>query len=292
MRKGSLMFPKLLSILFAFSMACAPDAFCRDFPQPFEVADPLYGSAPSESGWMPRGYTELIYCTHLLRSSPEDSFDVRALSSFTLLDVDSRFALNLYWGGILLVGPLAEGETAATMMQWWMNANQFEYGLAAGAGLGVLDLSFEYSRTSQHPWRGDYSQVTTDALKWGLTLPELRAGLFEFDLRCFAGYVDLFDFWKSSVPKPRTIWIASPAARISLHAMPGISLFVRCQADLLLLRGGGTDADLWAEFGIRTGRGTGRAEFYLDYFGSGDTEELDKGPAPSSLLGLGFRLYR
>lgn len=286
MRKAWLFLP----LWAAISMAYAAVAFGRDFPQPFEVSDPLRDSSPSESSWMPRGYAELAYSSHLLRAGPDDSFDVRALTSFTLVDVASAFALNLYWSGILLVGPLAEDDTAATVAEWWMNANQFEYGLVAGADLDFAHLSFEYSRTSQHPWRSGFSQVTTDALKASLALPGIESGAFVADLRCEVGYVDLFDFWKSSVPKPRTRWIASPALLLSRKRVAGVSPFLKLQLDTLLLRGGGADADFWAELGVRTGRGEARAEFFLDCCASNDTEEMVAGASPALLLGFGFRL--
>ncbi len=266
-------------------------AFGRDFPQAFEVTDPLYKTQVGDSTLLPRTYTEIAYNNHLLMSGKDDSFNVSGLASFTLLDLDSAFALNLYWGTYLLVGPVAADETPATVAEWWMNALQFEYGVVSAWNFAEAHVSLEYARTSQHPWRRAFSQVTTDALRLGVTLGGLRRGRFSSDFRITAGYIDLFDFWQSSVPKPRTEWVASSAVRTVYRLTPGFSLFGKLQLDALVLREGGFDADFWAELGIEAGRGSGRLQFYLDYYHSNDSEELEQGPNPASLFGLGFRLY-
>jgi len=266
-------------------------AFGRDFPQAFEVTDPLYKAQIGDSTLLPRTYTEIAYNNHLFVPGKDDSFNVSGLGSFTLLDLDSVFALNLYWGTYLLVGPVAADETPATVAEWWMNALQFEYGVVSAWNFAGAHLSLEYARTSQHPWRRAYSQVTTDALRLGITLEGLRRGSFSSDFRLIAGYIDLFDFWQSSVSKPRTEWVASPAIRTAYRLTPGFSLFGKLQLDVLVLRKGGHDADVWAEMGIQAGRGAGRLQFYLDYYHSNDSEELEQGPSPAALLGLGFRVY-
>ncbi len=266
-------------------------AFGRDFPQAFEVTDPLYESQSGDSALLPRSYVEIAYNNHLFLPGKDDSFNVSGLGAFTLLDLDSRFALNLYWGTFLLVGPVAAGETPATVAEWWMNGLQFEYGLVSAWNCSGAHLSLEYARTSQHPWRHAYSQVTTDALRLGITLESLKQGNFSADLRLAAGYLDLFDFWRSSVPKPRTEWVASPAVRMKYRLAHGFSLFSKLQLDALVLRSGGFDADYWAELGWEAGCGSSRLQLYLDFYSSNDSEQLEQGPSPATLLGLDFRLY-
>jgi len=266
-------------------------AFGRDFPQAFEVMDPLYGTEAGGNTLLPRTYTEIAYNNHLFVPGKDDSFNMGGLGSFTLLDLDSVFALNLYWGTYLLVGPVAADETPATVAEWWMSALQFEYGIVSAWNCAEAHLSMEYARTSQHPWRRAYSQVTTDALRLGITMGGMKWRAISTDLRLAVGYIDLFDFWQSSVPKPRTAWAASPAVRTEYRLTPGFSLFGKLQLDALVLREGGHDADFWAELGLEAGRGTGRLQFYLDYYHSNDSEELEQASSPAALFGLGFRLY-
>lgn len=285
---GTLRTPGLYFLLL---LATSAYTFGRDFPQAFEVTDPLYGTEAGDGTLLPRTHAEITYNNHLFMSGKDDSFNVSGMASFTLLDLDSVFALNLYWGTYLLVGPIAADETPATVAEWWMNALQFEYGIVSAWNFSGTHLSLEYARTSQHPWRPAFSQVTTDALRVGVTRGGLRSGNFSFDFRITAGYIDLFDFWQSSVPKPRTQWVASPAIRTVYRLIPGLSLFGKLQLDALVLREGGHDADMWAEVGIEAGRGAGRLQFYLDYYHSNDSEGLEQGPSPATLFGLGFRLY-
>ena len=105
-----------------------------------------------------------------------------------------------------------------------------------------------------------------------------------------SGYVDLFDFWESSVPKPRTLWVISPGLWATFPLIEGLSLFSELNLDLLLLRGGGIDANLWVQTGLMIGRGASRFQLFLEYVHSGDTEESVNGPTPVDLLGWGFRL--
>jgi hypothetical protein len=102
--------------------------------------------------------------------------------------------------------------------------------------------------------------------------------------------VDLFDYWQSAVPRPRTAWIASPAAELAWRRVAGPSPYAKAQADLLLLRRGGASADLWAELGVAVGPEEASLRLFIDLFLSEDTEELRGKAAPASLAGFGLRL--
>lgn len=80
--------------------------------------------------------------------------------------------------------------------------------------------------------------------------------------------------------------------------------FVLLMPDLLWLREGGVDMDVAVQAGLRFGgrghRRTQRSdqvstdrraavELFLDYFRSGDTEQLKEGTAPATLVGYGIR---
>lgn len=286
---------RLVRVFFASAFFLAAAAvWARDFPEPFPALDPLYAGT-EESGLRlapGEGYSEAAYVPHSISGSDDDTFEVRGLGSFTLLRYGAGFAVGVRFGSYILVGPIGEGESAPTVAEWWMNAAQYEYGATVAAGAGPAHVILEYSRTSQHPWRARFSEVTTDAVKAGVSVPRLRAGPFRADLRIEAGYVDLFDFWKSAVPKPRAEWVASPAALLSLPLIRGVSVFAKVQSDLIILRSGGSAADLWAESGLSFGSGSGAAQVFLDYYSSADTEELRDGPSRASLVGIGFRLSR
>lgn len=267
-------------------------AWARDFPEPFPALDPLYAPASDDGlSFFPGGSGEFSYVSHALRRSDEDSFDVRGLLAFTLFRAGDSFALGARWGSVVLVGPIGPGEAAPTVAEWWMNAAQYEYGLSAAFGApGPVNILIEYSRTSQHPWREGYSEATADAVKAGVSVPGARFEALRVDLRLVAGYVDLFDFWKSAVPRPRTAWVASPAAELSWRRARGPSPYAKAQADLILLRRGGASADLWAEFGAAVGPEAGGLRLFIDFFLSEDTEELRGKAAPAALAGFGIRL--
>jgi len=279
-------------IFAAVAFLVGAAAWARDFPDSFAALDTLYAPAPDGGlSFFPGGSGEFAYVSHALRRSDEDSFDVRGFLAFTLLRAGDSFALGARWGSVVLVGPIGPGETAPTVAEWWMNAAQYEYGLSAAVGgPGEAHFLAEYSRTSQHPWRDEYSEVTTDAVKAGVSVPGVRIGHLLADFRLVAGYVDLFDFWKSAVPRPRTAWVAAPAAELSWRRARGPSPYAKAQADLLLLRRGGASADLWAELGVAVGPEEGGLRLFIDLFLSEDTEELRGKAAPAALAGFGIRL--
>jgi hypothetical protein len=286
-KKGNGSIIIIISVCIFFSAVCL---WSRDFREPVETLDPLLSIHDESVFFLPHGYGDVTYNDHTIIGSAHDSFDIRTLCSFTLAQVQSFFALNVYYGVYLLVGPLEEGENPATIMEWWMNAVQYEYGLICSFDIYDIHILFEYARTSQHPLRGGYSQVTTDVLKSGISFPPLSFGSFNLHGIFRTGYVDLFDFWESSVDKPRTIWVFTPTIESLYFISDMVSCYIRFDTDIILLRKGGVDLDFWAEGGILMGRDTARLSLFIEYVHTQDTEELNNEVSPVDLLGFGFRL--
>jgi hypothetical protein len=285
-KKGNRLMIIFISVCILFPSV---SLWARDFREPVDTLDPLHSIHDESELLLPHGCGDVTYNDHMIIQSPQDSFDIRALCSFTLCQVHSVFALNIYYGVYLLVGPLEEGENPATIMEWWMNAAQYEYGLIGAFDLYDFHILFEYARTSQHPLRSGYSQVTTDVLKTGVAFPLLSSGMFNIHGIFRTGYVDLFDFWESSVDKPRTVWVFTPTIESHYGVTDFLSFYIRLDTDIILLRKGGTDIDFWAEGGILIGNADTKLLLFIEYFHSQDTEELRNETCPVDLLGLGFR---
>ncbi len=282
----------LLGPLTGLMMLLVADSvLARDYPQALPAVDPLFGVEQGDALLLPRGYAEIAYNYHTFLWSNEDVFDLSALGSFTVLQLGGLFAVGLFYGSYLLVGPLATGDTAATVAPWWMNAVQFEYGLFLAVDIFGFHLLLGYGRTSQHPLRPAYSEVTTDTVLAGVAAPPIRFSQMELALWMRAGLIDLFDFWQSTVSKPRAVGVAAGAGSWQVSIWPWLRLFAGIDLSLIVLRAGGLDLDIWAETGVILGEETTRLKLYLEYFHSGDTEELRGRITPADLLGLGFRLY-
>lgn len=265
----------------------------RDFKEPPAVFDPL--SYQREDAFLLNyGYGDIKINIHSFKGSEYDNSDIRALCAFNLVSLESLFAINLYWSVYLLIGPVAPSETPATIAAFWMNAAQYEYGLTAAFNLAGMHILLEYSRTSQHPVAGRemyYSEVTTDVLKTGVVVPPIKWQEFSVQTYFRTGYVDLLDFWQSSVPKPRALWIFSPSVSAYYSINEFVSVFFQCEPDLLILRQGGTDIDLVTETGFEFGSGSTKLRLYLEYFHTGDTEEVLGIVWPTDFLGWGVHFY-
>ncbi len=279
----------LLSALIVISSQFP--ALSRDFKEPEAAYDPLSWQEGTQilANYV---YGDTKTDFHSFNDGDYDNFDVRAFSAFNIVSIESIFALNGYWCTYLLIGPVASTETPATVAPFWMNAVQFEYGLTAAFDAAFFHLLLEYSRTSQHPIEGRpaLSQATTDALKTGFTVPTLNLDVntaLDFSFR--TGFVDLFDFWQSPVPKPRTLWVFSPNLSVCYRFDDFVSLYAECGPDFLVLRKGGFDAEILLETGVRFGGDRANLRIYIEYFHSGDTEELLGTAAPVDLFGWGFQ---
>ena len=185
-----------------------------------------------------------------------------------------------------------------------MNSIQFEYGVTLGVRTPRdLRIAFEYARTSQHPFRTGYSEVSLDILELALYPEPVRLGSAwrgDIDLAIRLAHIDLYDFWESPLKAPRTrfrievpvggSWdLGAGRGTLVARAWPRI-LFMRqrrawpyANVDPLV------QAEIDAEIGVRLARQSG-IELLLEFFATGDTEQVSGEPAPLTTLGLVARL--
>jgi hypothetical protein len=290
--------PRLL-VLFAL-LALPSLAPCKDFPEPVLAADSL--AAASRPGLSPGMGASFEYGNYVAAHDDVDSFYFRLSASPVLLDVGEAFALGATFESVLMCGPIGPGETAVNAAAFWMNATQFEYGLYASSALPGLGragphLLAEYSRTSQHPMRPAYSEVSADILMLGLALPRLSlgpdrgAGSTELLSYVRAGYRDLFAFWQSALPKPRVSWVLKPAAELQVRLTGALFAVARAYPELFIDRyTGGPDANLFAEAGLAVERGADSSELLFTVYETRDSDLLRAGPHPTFEAGLALRL--
>jgi hypothetical protein len=261
-----------------------------DFPEPLRVIDPLLTSQPDAAPvFMAGGSSELGFNFHLLSSTPDDSWNLHSTAAFTLFCSGDTFAMAAYYGAWTLTAPIAPGAPSGNALRLWLSALEFEYGITAAVGIGPLQVIAEYARTSQHPLVSRFSQVSTDSVKLGLVLPRLQTGDFTQSWYLRGGVVDLFDFWRSILPKPRLMGMVTLGNELEWRFTPDLGLFATGSADWNIKRHGGTDLSGRCELGGRFGTGPARAELYLAISGTPDSEEIQGGVNPSTLAGIGFR---
>jgi len=284
---------KILVTALLFFIFLNSALLARDFYESDCVIDPLKKTIDEKIVFFPSNYGELKYTNHLFLSTPEDVYYFSVLGACTIFNIDNIAALRAYYSSYNLIGPLGDGDTAATIGQWWMNCVEFEYGITGAINFFDYHLILEYARISQHNFRPMYSEVTTDNLKIGVVFPPLVFKNFVFDYYIRGGFVDLFDFWQSTVPKPRVEWIITPNLKTTYKFNNSISAFYKIYCDINFLRDPdskpGVDTSLYMELGIILEKDASQTQFFLEYYQTPDTEELRYESAPAKLLGLGFR---
>ncbi|AEJ60898.1 hypothetical protein Spith_0618 [Spirochaeta thermophila DSM 6578] len=265
----------------------------RDFPQSILTIHPF--PAPYTSTILPHGTLRLWYETYTLEESPTDSFHIGISGAATPLAWHNLLALRIYFDSILVVGPLAPGDEAASVMEWWMNAVQYQYGALLGLRLPPLVLAAEYSRMSFHPlrWRiHDDLHLTDPAtdrlgllattppltpLPWLTITPSLRAA-----------YVDLFDYWQAEgLPEFREdaylragLLLTSPVHRL-------IHPYLETWNDILFFPDG-TGYAFRLETGLLIPSPAGELRLFLVVNSFSDTQEVEEGPFPMTTAGFGF----
>jgi hypothetical protein len=292
-----------LAALLGLALASPRQATAKDFPESIRAADPLAAIGDRDEGdaggfTAPAGLGGAFeYGNYFLAHDDADSFFLRASLNPIFFRAGEDFALGGLYETDLLCGPVGEGQTAANIAAFWMNAVQFEYGLYASARVSRelgLHLLAEYSRSSQHPLRSDnyysYSEVTADILSLGLCIPRLELGPVSAGSSLRLGYRDLFGFWKSSLPLPRVSWFARAALEAKLPLKNGLILVGRAYPDLFVDRyGNKLDADFLVELGIALARGELDDELLLTCYGTRDSELLDDRAHPTFEAGVLFR---
>lgn len=301
---------RLLSFLLLIALFGGP-GFARDWYEPLEVVNPLLLRSYEELVLVPGGFAETIYTNQAFSDGTYDSFQINTRTGHTIVG-SPRFALSATYGAFLMNGPVSEGGTPGSRLQWLMNAVQFEYGFHFAWDIGPLYLLWEYSRTSQHPIRDEFSEVSSDLVKVGVAAPRLDLGPVRLYGFLRLGYSEIFDFWESKLEEPRTMWLAQPSIRIfwpgveALH-IARLGLFLEADAELAIARsarfhdrgelvGNGAIKSGVRIHGIREGSPEltqGSLDLYLDYYGSDNSEIRDDRKTPVQLFGyaIRFRLF-
>ncbi|MCG8481040.1 MAG: hypothetical protein MI724_18245 [Spirochaetales bacterium] len=275
-----------LCMLSAYDFMERPDAVVLS-PQP-------EGLAIAEGG-----YAQSAYRANVFLDSDIDRFQVEGYAHHGIFDI-GRFRTSIFYGTYMLNGPVTEGTSpGADAAQWIMNAIHYEYGfIFAGhtnihIGPSRLVILGEYSRRSYHPLRDGLEEPAADIIRGGLaftdwtssTLPQLTV-----DGMIRLGWSELYDFWGSSIPDPRSLITLNIALEAQYTtAMEGIVAFGIAMPDVILLRDGGIALDVATQAGVRIGRGAAVIEAYLDFYSSEDTEQIPDRPSPATLFGYGIR---
>jgi hypothetical protein len=285
----------ILLLAVAILLLAPEVAEAKDFPESVLSVDPL--AAAAHPG-IPAGIGGAFeYSNYLFAHDDVDSFYLHSSLSPVFFDSGGAFALGAIYETVLMCGPVGTGQTAANVAAFWMNAVQFEYGLYAGVrlpGTTGLHLLAEYARTSQHPLHSgniySYSEVSADILMLGLSLPRFEPGPVELRSYLRLGYRDLFDFWQSTLPKPRVSWICKPAVEARLPLREPFCLVARAYPELFIDRyKRALDANFFGEAGIALARGIYDDELLLTFYGTKDSDMLKDGPHPTFEAGLVFR---
>lgn len=205
-----------------------------------EVVNPLLLRSYEGLEFLPGGFAETIYTNQVFSDASYDSFQINTRSGHTIVGTP-RFALSATYGAFLMNGPVNEGGKPGSRLQWLMNAVQFEYGFHAAWDAGPLFLLGEYSRTSQHPFRDDFSEVSSDLVKVGVAAPRLDLGPLRIYAFLRLGYSEIFDFWESDLEDPRTMWLAQPSLRAEWPGLEAlgiaqVGLFLEADAEIALAR--------------------------------------------------------
>jgi hypothetical protein len=281
----------LLLLLFLLLMGTM-NLSANDFYEPLTIDDPLYesfGAKVPDFPFMTGGYGELGWNYHCISSTTEDIWNLHTTVAFTPFRWKDDFAISIYYGAWLLTAPFKPGDQVVNVLRFWMAAVEFDYGITMAVKVGPLHLTLEYSRTSQHPLTPNFSEVSTDVVKLGLVLPHVRLGDFDGSFFVRGGYVDLFDFWQSKIPKPRLSGIITTGTESSYRLLPWLKLFINASLDLNITRLSTVDVAGRAEIGFRIGTGPPAFDIYLALSGTPDTEEILNKSTPSFLAGLGIR---
>ncbi len=283
-------------------LAAALPLAARDWPEPPRVTDPLLSI--ESPGIEASGFAMVEYDYQALRSSYDDLFQINALSALSVASLFPQRRLvqgagvAVSYGSYLMNGKAQEGDSPGSRLQWMMNAVQFEYGIYLALRLLGLDLVADYSRTSQHPFRDQYSQVASDVLRAGVLARVPMPLAVQTLLAVRVGSVDLFDFWESKLPKPRTrlvlapeLWLERPLGSFAVGAAR-VRVAAACEGhlDWVFLREGGQGANASFRGGLRLELGALSCDVYLDGFASDNTEIREDRSTPAGLLGWGVQL--
>ncbi len=263
-------------------------------PDAVVLSPPPDGLAIAEGG-----YAHSAYRANVFLDTDIDRFQVEGYAHHGIFDV-GRFRTGIFYSTYMLNGPVVEGtRPGADAAQWIMNAVHFEYGFVfAGhtnirVGTSHLVVLGEYSRRSYHPLRDGLEEPAADIIRGGFALNDwtpAALGRLAIDGMVRLGWSELYDFWGSSIPDPRSLITLNIAVEAQYTTpVDGIVAFGVAMPDIILLRDGGFAVDMATQAGLRIGRGTAAIEAYLDFYASEDTEQIPDERSPATLFGYGIR---
>lgn len=288
--------PCHLMLLLLLLLLKAGSVSARDYAEPLGLINPLHGlqaadgAKETESGFrVGSGFYGQIWYEHAGYSSGgEDAFTLGTQGASRVLSWKDRLAVQVHLSSILVVGPVHTDEQAASIAEWWMNAVQYQYGLHAAVRSPFADIITGYRRTSLHPLRKGYSEIARDQIFIGLaeigpvrSIPGLEAALL-------IRYSDLWDFWGSSLGKPRN-WLTMELLFGFQHDLSKQSrLFIELQPRLHKNRTEpGYDIEPAGRVGMRLGTDQSGIELYLHGYHSIDTEQHAGRIYRTTVIGLG-----
>jgi hypothetical protein len=264
------------------------------------VGDPFRLARREGGAILPGGVSDFGYHTYVFLDGPHDLFSLRQRTAVAFA-AGAGVGLTGYYDTYLLIGPVTPGEDAFSIAEWNMNAVQFEYGVIAATPIGGFNVALEYGRTSQHPLRGGYSEVSADILEIAVYGPRFHLSRSSWDVGVRAAWLDLFDLWQSPLLAPRTAarFELPVAGSASIAILPGLEAVWRLWPRLILTR----VEDAWpyadtrprvqteldAEAGIRFSRHSA-LEILIELFRTADSEQLRGEPAPLATLGIVVRM--
>jgi hypothetical protein len=280
-------FPALIVLILVLTTAQPLTGI--DFPDPFEAVDP--GRFPEQESpsslFLPFSAGELSY-NHALLHSDAELFHL-GLSAYGTVVRSGRVALGYRIDSLLLAGPVAGSETAASAAEFWLNAVQYEYGLHLSFRLTPeWSILGEYSRLSLHPLRDGYGETAYDILKIGAALPEAHFIGWTMKGILRLGYHSLFPFWESELEPYRVRGSVSP--RLRLQSPGSAAFYLEAEPNLLVLSDGSPGWELFAEAGFQGAGSGGGAEFFIWVQFNDESELLEERAAASRQIGAGFRL--
>jgi hypothetical protein len=270
-------------------------AYCKYFPEPLSVEDPLLAAA--DTGFPAGMSASLEYGDYAFDTNYIDDFYFRLGASPVIIANGDSFAIGVNFESILLCSIVPPEQNSASIAHFWMNAVQFQYGLNAAfaiplSGTWRPDFLIEYSRASEHPFPSrDYSPAATDILQLGLAFPAMRSDCFSATLGLDCGYHQLFDWiWQSGLPQPRISWILEPTIEAKYRLKAGLEAVGRVYPQFFIDRfSDSIAADIFAEAGIDVVKGGGRTEFLFTFYESQNSEILADEATPGLRAGFSIR---
>ncbi|MFW6362909.1 MAG: hypothetical protein ACOC0D_03595 [Spirochaeta sp.] len=272
--------------LLFFVTGSVPVLFARDYPDPLEVIHPLYQVEGRQSRVLSgdRFSGRMWFDQATLVAGPRDDFVIGVQGMSRIVNWRNTTAAGLHFSSLLKVGPLQPGDEPQNIAEWWLNAVHYQYGLHISHHLQWADLVVGYRRTSLHPFQPAFSQVSRDQVLVGL----IRENRY-VDAGLIFRYTDMWDFWESGLPDPRTQLSVEFIAAAEYSLTQRVYVFGEAQPRFRWNRfGSPVDIEPIGRAGLRFGENASWIRMYLHIYYSSDTEQIAGDTYPVTLFGFGF----